>query len=155
MSSSPDDYSEVQRLLKLKRYEQPPPKYFDSLSGDVLHRLRGPEGLRQQTLLGALGLRFGVRPALFYGLGAICTLLAGYGVVSLLVKQPPAATNAEGVAGLLAQSNPPSAGGGTLVAEPSSEATVVSTNPILNPGSVTFPVDASKVRPVSSRPPSR
>lgn len=34
------DFEKLQRLLKLKRYEQPHPRYFNELSGQVTARLR-------------------------------------------------------------------------------------------------------------------
>jgi hypothetical protein len=150
----PDDYSGVRRLLKLKRYEQPPPRYFDGLSDGVLHRLRGPEGLRQQSLIRALGLRFGLKPVLFYALGALCSLLAGYGVVSLLAKPSETDRDRSRSAGVLdsptPQAAPSSAGGTILISEPSAEASVTSTNPVLSPGTLTFPVDPSKIKSGSS-----
>ena len=39
MNSAPDEFEKLQKLLKLKRYEQPPPGYFNNFSTLVLNRL--------------------------------------------------------------------------------------------------------------------
>lgn len=36
---NPDDYAAVQRLLALKRHEEPPPGYFDRLPGEIRSRI--------------------------------------------------------------------------------------------------------------------
>ncbi len=148
MSSSPDDFGRVRSLLKLKRYEQPPSRYFDTLSEDVLYRLRGPEGLRQQTLLTALGFRFGVKPVFFYGLGVLCCAAAFYGVVALLVKEPA-------VGNEIVRRFPPDPPTLDLVPSESQgflrtggqEADSPSTNLVLNPAGLTFPLDPLKLKP--------
>jgi hypothetical protein len=35
------DFEKLQHLLKLKRYEQPPPRYFNDFPGQVVSRIRG------------------------------------------------------------------------------------------------------------------
>ena len=40
------DFEKLQQLLKLKRYEQPHPRYFNDLSGQVTARLRAGETAR-------------------------------------------------------------------------------------------------------------
>ena len=37
------EFEDVQRLLKLKRYEQPPPRYFKDFSGSVIARIKAGE----------------------------------------------------------------------------------------------------------------
>jgi hypothetical protein len=150
MGSSSNDGSDLRSLLKLKRYEQPPPRFFDGLSEDVLHRLRGPEGLREQSLITSLGLRFGLKPALFYGLGFACCALAFYGVVSLLVKSPPPVPADQLMAnspGGQPQEVQHAGGGSLFAAEPSHGSGAISTNPVLSPGGVAYPIDISRVKP--------
>jgi hypothetical protein len=43
MNRENQDFDQLRRLLKLKRYEQPPPRYFNSFSAQVLTRLQGAQ----------------------------------------------------------------------------------------------------------------
>jgi hypothetical protein len=151
MGSPSDEFKGLRSILKLKTYEHPPSRFFDGLSEDVLDRLRGPEGLRQQSLLRSLGYRFGVKPALFYALGALCSAAAFYGVVSLLGKPPvaPAATTdlRAGPDGTASEPNLRGGGSGFLASGVAAEVNVVSTNPVLSPGGLTCPIDPFKVHP--------
>lgn len=51
MNPENQDFESLRRLLKLKRYEQPPPRYFNDFSSQVINRIRAnhPED-RVQTL---------------------------------------------------------------------------------------------------------
>src|SRR5688572_13230703 len=40
MNPENQDFESLRRLLKLKRYEQPPPRYFNDFSGQVINRIR-------------------------------------------------------------------------------------------------------------------
>jgi hypothetical protein len=154
MKSSPDNDSGLQSLLKLKRYERPPSPYFDGLSEDVLHRLRGPEGLREQSLFRSLGLRFGWKPILFYGVGAACCLLALYGVISLVVPAPPPVLDQPQTVSAVATPNQslPQPGGGTVLGSaPVPDPTFVSTNPVMMPGELTVPPNAFKLKTSPAR----
>jgi hypothetical protein len=148
-----DDFAGLRSLLKLKRYEQPPPRYFDDLSRGVIHRLRGPEGLREQSLFSSLGLRAGWKPALFYGLGVVCCVLSLYGVVSLLVKGPVPEITDPQTASVFNTAKELSPFPVTTVLRPDGrpDEAVGSTNPVLSPGTVGYPIDPYKLRttPVS------
>jgi len=50
-TEAPDqDFTKLQQLLKLKRYEQPHPRYFNDFSGQVISRIRaGKTGSRFET----------------------------------------------------------------------------------------------------------
>jgi hypothetical protein len=148
MGTSPDD--SLQALLKLKRHEQPPPRYFDGLSHEVHHRLRGPDGCRRVSLFGLFGPACGVRAILFIGLAVLGCAAAVSGLVYLLVRTPPP------VAETLPGSDPlPSAG----TARPESPATIsrpataasraggFSTNVVLAPGETALPLGTLKPKP--------
>lgn len=49
-----DDFSALRRLLVLKRYEQPPPGYFERLPGQVIARIRAEEQNRNVSILDRL-----------------------------------------------------------------------------------------------------
>ena len=151
MGSSSDDFGALRALLKVKQYEQPPPRYFDDLPHGVINRLRGPDGWRQKSLLSLLGFDFGLKQAVFYGLGMSCCLLALYSVVCLLVQESSARTKGA----IIATSGLPRTPEGKPVAPTShllaeewiTAGNSVSTDPVLNPAGVAFPMDPFRIRP--------
>lgn len=46
MNAEHENFDQIQRMLKLKRHEQPPPRYFNDFSSRVIARIRAGEGGR-------------------------------------------------------------------------------------------------------------
>jgi len=78
MGSSPDDFDSVQKVLRVKRYEQPPPRYFDEFSGRVIARIERGEG--RTSWWERFG--FDLRPALAASVGVFACALVIYGVAT-------------------------------------------------------------------------
>ena len=82
MNEAPENFDALQKLLALKRHEQPPPGYFDRLPGLILSRLDEPEA--EPEFWSRLLSGFILRPAFAYSLGLVfCGALAtgiGYAV---------------------------------------------------------------------------
>src|SRR5436190_2543465 len=76
--SSPENFDSLEKLLRLKRHEQPPPRYFNEFSGRVLARIERGEARSSWWE------RFGVdlRPALAAGAGMVACGLIVYGVAT-------------------------------------------------------------------------
>jgi hypothetical protein len=50
MSQESQDFESLRRLLALKRYEQPPPGYFNNFSSEVIARIKAGEGAHENVL---------------------------------------------------------------------------------------------------------
>jgi hypothetical protein len=102
MSSSPDDFKDLQRLLALKRHEQPPPGYFYYLTEKVMVRIeQESESLAEHsTWWEWLVARFDARPwlATAYACAISSLLLMGFRVSQIMEAE-----NAEGFATPLAR----------------------------------------------------
>jgi hypothetical protein len=76
--SSPEDFDSLAKLLRLKRHEQPPPRYFNEFSSRVISRIeRGEVRLSWWERFG-----FDLRPALAAGAGLVACGLIVYGVAT-------------------------------------------------------------------------
>jgi len=83
MSSFPGDFDPLQRLLSLKRHEQPPPGYFSHFSDKVMARIE-TEGLGMRgSWWRRLWSGLDARPLLTFGYGGrvVGLLLVGIGVL--------------------------------------------------------------------------
>lgn len=78
MSASPDNFESLEKLLRLKRHEQPPPRYFNEFSGRVLSRIEAGEG--RSSLWERFG--FDLRPAFAAAAGMFACGLVVYGVAT-------------------------------------------------------------------------
>lgn len=78
MSSSPDNFESLEKLLRLKRHEQPPPRYFSEFSGRVMARIE--RGDARPSWWERFG--FDLRPALAAGAGIFACSLIVYGVAT-------------------------------------------------------------------------
>jgi hypothetical protein len=71
MNAGPEDFEGVIELIALKRYEQPPPGYFNRLPGKILARIEAEEvapGFWER-----LAAQFALKPATAYAFGlALC-----------------------------------------------------------------------------------
>jgi hypothetical protein len=87
MSQDTENFEQLRRLLKLKRYEQPPPRYFNDFSSQVIARIKlGERGEHNTPLMGRvlweapwlqrIWAAFEAKPALAGAFGlAMCALL--------------------------------------------------------------------------------
>lgn len=154
MRPEQENFESLQRLLKLKRYEQPPPRYFDDFSRQVIARIQaGEQGGGEGALGGWLQRIWGMleaRPALPAAFGAaVCGLLVFGAVYSEQgEKMPP------GFQSQFTHLSPAPGVVETPVAVKPQEATVgalltSSTNPVIQLGGTLFdqirPVDAARV----------
>ena len=84
---------ELQRVLALKRHEQPPRQFFKKFSEIVMDRLQNPEPPPEPTFLQKLGLDFDRKPVLICLSGLlVCGLLAFCLIWSRGMKEPPPPT---------------------------------------------------------------
>ncbi len=117
MTPEQQDFDGLRRLLKLKRYEQPPPGYFNDFSRQVIARIKaGATVERYHALdrpfwevpwLRRLIEAFQAKPALAVSFGAaVCSLLVGGVIYSEYVEYSRPAP----VAPIAADSHPASPG---------------------------------------------
>ncbi len=134
----------VEKIIALKRHEQPPPGYFRLLPERIIHRIEQGEG--RSIFWETWGLAFRVRPVLAYALGlTVCAALtAGIWFVPRMDRSTVAATSGDRWAVesfRTAAADPPSGG----------ERWLGSTNPVLTPriGESLFVMPEGRAIPVS------
>jgi hypothetical protein len=83
MSADQESFEQLRRLLALKRYEQPHPKYFNDFSQQVIARLRDGERVEDTALENVFWLQrlwslFETKPVFAGAFGAFaCAVLVG------------------------------------------------------------------------------
>jgi hypothetical protein len=100
------DFEKLQHLLKLKRYETPPPRYFNDFSGQVTSRIRaGRSGGRydafenivaQTPWLSRLWHKLERQPALS---GAMAVIVCGLTVAGVFLMEQTTPANLDFMAG--------------------------------------------------------
>ena len=75
---SPDNFEALENLLRLKRHESPPPRYFSDFSSRVLARIEA--GGNRQSWWDRFGID--LRPAFAAGVGMLACGLVVYGVAT-------------------------------------------------------------------------
>ncbi len=80
MSSPQEDFDKLKQVLVCKRYEQPPPGYFDRFSEKIVSRLEAEEFTEYSSWWQWLVEKFDARPvvACLYGCAVSGLLLTGF-----------------------------------------------------------------------------
>lgn len=136
MNREDQDFGQLRRLVKLKRYEQPPPRYFNDFSARVLAGIRASEASRANaSWWRRLWAGFELRPALPVALSAaVCVLL----ILGAAYTEAPELHGAANVPGI--NLGPPVGGEPMVLAtfDPASPVTppAFSTNPVPAPDSL-------------------
>ena len=87
MSATPDKLELLQKIMAVKRHEQPPPFFFEGFSHKVLNRLHEPERSEPTTWWQRMGLDFDLKPAFVCAWGvAVCGSLI-FGIISSLQRR--------------------------------------------------------------------
>jgi hypothetical protein len=81
MNQMPDDFQDLQRLLRLKRHEQPPPGYFEGFSSKVIAEIKASQMVHESSWWERFFIGFDAKPALVcaYSLVVCSSLLYGLG----------------------------------------------------------------------------
>jgi len=93
MNQDSEDFDSLRRLLALKRYETPPPGYFNRFPREVMARIKAGEsggavGMEESSWFGRLLSMFDIKPVFAGAFGmAVCAFIVA-GVVSS--EQAPA-----------------------------------------------------------------
>lgn len=81
MNPEPEHFESLQRLLSLKRHEQPPPGYFRNFSNNVMARINASEGDAEGLWLLQFWRGLVARPLLSGAVGAGAFGLLVFGIV--------------------------------------------------------------------------
>ena len=83
MNSQADNFENIRKLLALKKYEQPPPGYFDRLSSRIISRIEASEAA-QPSIWERLGFAFGSKPAFVCAMGVVVCGFVCIGILSAM-----------------------------------------------------------------------
>lgn len=165
MNMNPDqnDFEALRRLLKLKRHEKPPPRYFNDFSGQVIARIRAGASDRPNEvadhleLSGSLFQRlvalFQSKPIFAGALGAAACGLLFWGAISSEQVQPTLPSMGQGGADITRASGAelaPALGFGSLAGN--SPLGNSSTNPLPAHGGSIFDLIVPEAQPASFQP---
>ena len=89
------NFDQVRRLLALKRYEVPPPGFFENFSTKVVARIAAAQAQPASAWWHKLGFDFNLKPAMICALGVVLCGLLSAGVLTSVVD-----TGNQPVAGL-------------------------------------------------------
>ena len=87
MEPASQDFSKLQRLLALKRHEQPPPGHLDSLAANVRANIRAQRDEAPEPWWRALLPNFQTRPAYSFAFSALA--IGAVGVAIFLGQNKP------------------------------------------------------------------
>jgi len=147
MNREDQNFDQLRRLLKLKRYEQPPPRYFNEFSAQVVARLKaGQDSSMGYNWLQRLWDALELRPVAPAAIGAaICGLLVLGAVYTEKADMPPGFSLTSGENGV----GPSFATTAPLPLSPEYVRASFSTNPVPATGSLFDQI------PLGTQPPMR
>lgn len=82
MNSPSDNFESVRKLLSIKRYELPPPRYFETFSTQVMARLEVAEATGNLSWWQRWGLAFDLKPAVVCGFAVVVCGVFSVGVIA-------------------------------------------------------------------------
>ena len=95
MKPAPEDFARLQKLLAVKRHEQPPPGYHDRLPGQIIARLQAEAAAQPEPWWRQLLASFHTKPAwaIAFSVLALGALTTGILLAPHLQKEADVAPN--------------------------------------------------------------